>query len=455
MHGLVDGLIEGDRLSWAVVGGIWLAAAIAAFTLRARAATPTRALILAAIASALVVVAAPLASALSLPHLRWANADEPTLVATTGETWRKLRGPAALVLVGGAPEIAIPTVDAQERWILYGLLGKKPIEGLEPAPPAPPEPGAARLCRNEGEGCRAWPATWPDPTKAPALAELEWQREPGGAALAFSALAYDQDTQLFLHSAGKKGQGALEIIGRLSNDPARDSASALFVVRAVANGHLRAVRILAAPAPAAEADAPAANKAAPAGPPGYAFHLQRAEASLLLAPAIHRYLVLPILLLAALMLPFALLAFALAPKRFAAALSKQGAVRRELPRPMLLLPAGDSKSATRPATVADDVDLGDALLPANTVIALADGGRTTAPVASRAWLELPEDAAVQADSEPGPRKIGRLIPADPRLFVAAARSWVAPRIASTATLALGLAAALPAALALASLWSSR
>src|SRR6185295_6077026 len=159
-----------------------------------------------ALATATSLAGLPLASAIAVPRVRWASTEAPELVATAGDGWRRLRGPAVLV---AGPDLAVPSVDAEGRWVLVGLLSGKPVPGLPAAEPAPMKPGAAPLCLPSGESCRPWPVAWPDPARPPSLGELGWARagsaEPapgeGGRRVlqAFhvaDALAYDVESGL-------------------------------------------------------------------------------------------------------------------------------------------------------------------------------------------------------------------------------------------------------------------
>ena len=122
-----------------------------------------RATLIAATATSLVGLS--LASAVAVPRLRWRNIDNPTLLGGGADTWRRLRSPSA-ALPGGVPDVAVPTIDAEEKWVLYGLLSGQPIEGVGPAPAVPLEPGSVRILSNRPRGmsplarklARTWPA---------------------------------------------------------------------------------------------------------------------------------------------------------------------------------------------------------------------------------------------------------------------------------------------------------
>ena len=314
---LIHGLIQGDRGTWAALGVLWALTALMVLLhrpggwqkapgSRAHRAGPAFTWALLAMTTATSLAGLPLAAALAVPRLRWKLADAGDLVAASGDTWRRLRGPA-VAIAGAAPDLAIPTVDAADQWVLVELLSGKGIAGLPPAEAAPAAPGAARLCRADGShGCRAWPVAWPDPTRSPLQSELTWARAvPGGPE---QALAYDVETGLYLvrveppsgHDARQTGEGPyLEIVGRLGADPPREGASVLFVVRRIAGGRLRAARVAATPGDATR--------------PGHAFHLQRADVSLGAGPRAFAYVARPLLALTSFALPLGILVHLLAP----------------------------------------------------------------------------------------------------------------------------------------------
>lgn len=319
---LIDGLIQGDRLAWAAIGMLWLLTALVVLLHRpglggARQAAWTW--LLFAVATGTSLAGLPLSAALAVPRLRWTAVDAPDLVATGGDTWRRLRGPAVLV---AGPDIAVPTLDAADHWVLFGLLSGKPIQGLPAAEAAPMIPGAPRLCRTEGEACRPWPVAWPDPARPIALAELVWShagQEAGlgnGARVADrsgaatvpverveGALAYDMETGLYLRRVEPapgtaSGTPQLELVGRITADPRGEAPSVLFVVSKVEAGRLKAMRIAAVPE---------------TGKPGPLFRLQRAEVSLTGGPRVLGWVVRPLLALTSFSLPLGVLAFLLAP----------------------------------------------------------------------------------------------------------------------------------------------
>ncbi len=302
---LIDGLIQGDRLAWAVIGVVWALTAVVVLLHRpgpggARGSGWTWLLLAAATGTSLVGL--PLSAAISVPRVRWATVDAPDLVAASGESWRRLRGPAVLV---SGPDIAVPTVDATDHWVLFGLLSGKAVPGLPAAEPAPMPPGAARLCLPAGEACRPWPVAWPDPARPVALGELTWSRGEGdGASVRVAgALAYDVETGLYLrHVDPAPGTAAdapqLELVGRVAGDAPRESESVLFVVREVKGTRLKAVRVVATPAHDGG---------------GHAFHLQRAEVSLAAGPRVFAWGVRPLLALISLALPLGVMALLLAP----------------------------------------------------------------------------------------------------------------------------------------------
>lgn len=312
---LIHGLIQGDRGTWAALGVLWALTALLVLLhrpggwqktpgSRAERAGPAFTWALLAMTTATSLAGLPLAAALAVPRVRWRIADAGDLLVASGETWRRLRGPVAAI-GGTAPDLAIPTVDAADQWVLVELLSGKPAPGLPPAETAPAAPGTTRLCRADGShGCRAWPVAWPDPARTPPQSELTWAR-----GVPEQALAYDVETGLYLvrvdpppppgHEAAAGEAPRLEIVGRLGTDPPREGSSVLFVVRRIAGGRLRAARVVATPAEA--------------GRPGHAFHLQRADVSLIAGPRAFALVARPILAVTSFALPLGILVHVLAP----------------------------------------------------------------------------------------------------------------------------------------------
>jgi hypothetical protein len=314
---LIHGLIQGDRGTWAALGVLWALTALLVLLhrpggwqqapgSRAGRAGPAFTWALLSMTTATSLAGLPLASALAVPRLRWRLADAAELVNPSGETWRRLRGPWVAV-PGAEPDLAIPTIDAADKWVLVELLSGKPVPGLPPAEAAPAAPGATRLCPADGApGCRAWPVAWPDPARSHAQSELTWARSvPGGPE---TALAYDVETGLYLvHVEPPAGRDAapageathLEVVGRLGADPAREGTSVLFVARRIAGGRLRAARVAATMGDGTK--------------PGHAFHLQRADVSLRAGPRVFAWVARPVLAVTSFALPLGILVHLLAP----------------------------------------------------------------------------------------------------------------------------------------------
>jgi hypothetical protein len=253
-EGLLGALIQGDKMIWAVMAVLWLCTA------------------------ALVVF------------------RRSSFGPGAPATWLQ-------VMDHGAPDVAIPTLDAEDRWVLSGLLSGRPLEGVTPAPAAPLETGVPRICRADGESCRPWPTRWPDPSRPVGIGELIWSKTPS-----VTALAYDSETGHYLRDVvgmsdaenpgadGSRGAllaNALELAGRIANDPPREGTSVLFILRGVAHDRLRAVRVVSV---------------ATAGG-GHSFHLQRADVSLTAGPRMARWFALPALLITSLALPVGLLVY--------------------------------------------------------------------------------------------------------------------------------------------------
>jgi hypothetical protein len=315
---LIDGLLQGDRATWAALGVLWLLTTVLVLLHQLpapgepgvhRRAGAAFAWALLTVTTATSLAGLPLSAALAIPRVRWKPAEAPDLLASSAGTWRKLRGPA-VVIPGPQPDLAVPTIDAADRWVLYGVLSGKPLPGLPAAEPAAAAPGAPRLCRTEGSECRAWPVAWPDPAKPTALGELVWTRSHAG--LPLHALAYDVETGLYLTriepapgvAPGLAGPH-LELVGRPGGEPKLEGPSVVFVVRSVAGGWLRAARIAALP------DA--------SRPGGYVFQMHRADASLTAAPRAFAWVARPLLGLTSFALPLGITVYLFARRRQAGA----------------------------------------------------------------------------------------------------------------------------------------
>lgn len=450
-------LIRGERFAWALVAAFWLATAVTVFAHRGDVHPSLRrvmGLLFAALATS--VAGLVVASAVAVPRLRWRSDEGADLVMPEGETWRRLRGPSVQVETPEGPDIAVPTIDAEERWVLYGLLSSQRIEGLSEAPDVAPKAGAPRICHTATEMCRAWPPGWPDPAQAGSFSELVWEKTG-----ALDAAAYDVETKVFLTGGTfaahgpklgpeelVKGSG-MELIGRISNDPAREHVSSLFIVRRIAGGRLRAARVVSRPS---------------IGKP-FVFVLQRAEVDLVAGPLVHRMAARPVLWASALALPFALIAYVFAPAWLAVILRRRAAVKRELSAPLVLAPLAQSSAPSGPmalAAVTEDADLGDAMLTRGEVVAIGFDVHRGEPVVSRAWFELPgatpgDEGEAPGNPSPasyepvGRRKVGVLIPADREPFRRAAEAWLSRALNEVAAFVVGLAALAPGVVALTSL----
>lgn len=471
LSAVVDMLVRGSYVAWAVVGGLWLVASIVVLAHR-RGARPSslRVLSLLGLTSATAALGLAVATAVSVPRIRWSTEPDATLVLAKGETWRRLRGPAVPVKVAGDPDLAIPTVDAEGLWVLVGLLSGRPVPGLPPAPNTPPVAGSARLCATDAEVCRAWPAAWPDPAQAPRSADLTWSKDGP-----LSALAFDVESGLYLQSAGALAgeDRTIELVGRLSNDPPRETMSSLFVMRRIAGGAGPDVSAPGGPSLLASGRLQALRVVSHPAEGSHVFRLQRASVSLAAGPLTLRVVARPLLGAAAMGLPLAVLAYLLSPAWLANSLRRRGAVKRALERPLTLAPVPSDSlamSATSLFTVTEDADLGDALLTRGTVVAVALAGSGGGPLSARAWFEipgmpvldvesrsaLPETGSAVPHSERGARrKVGVLVPAEGFLYLGAAATWLSHRVRPLAILAAGAALAAPGVVAVASLLGAR
>src|SRR5262245_2619549 len=106
--GLLEAMIRGDRTSWAIVAALWLVPAgiVVAQLAGTGRLGYLRILALLTLASATSMVGLTLATALSMPRIVWKTVDGGDLLEKGGETWRRLRGPAVQILVGGVPDVA-------------------------------------------------------------------------------------------------------------------------------------------------------------------------------------------------------------------------------------------------------------------------------------------------------------------------------------------------------------
>jgi hypothetical protein len=362
---LIDSLIQGNHGAWAAIGVLWLTTTLLVLLRRGSAAPSLLRLAPLLLATTTTSLAGlSLASALAVPRLRWKSVDGADLLGTRADTWRRLRGPVVPIgtlevpdgkqaaatpsgpgkptfggphpnpspgrgsdrsrngtfapaapvddtrasLRADAPDVAVPTIDARERWVLFGLLSGRPVEGLPEAVPGPIDPSANRICPTEADGCRPWPAAWPDAARPPAQSDLHWARASALGGPVEDALAYDVETGLYLRPitmggaagarAGAGHENRLELIGRLTADPPREGTSVLFVLRSLADGRLRGARVVATPAPSGG---------------GHVFHLQRADVSLIAAPRVLRWFARPALSITSFALPMGLLVALLAP----------------------------------------------------------------------------------------------------------------------------------------------
>lgn len=429
---LVDSIVVGEPTSWVLLGLLWLLTAVAA-TLQRRPRGPgahARVVSLLALAAASAAVGLAAASALAIPRLVWRPAEEPALVRPVGMSWRVLRGPPVPVMVAGAPDIAIPAIAADGRWLLHGLLSGSPVEELGAAEAAPLDGGALRICDDQ-DVCRPWPARWPAPGAVAATTELRF-----AAGVPLSALAYDTEYRRYLVGDGPE-QTTLELEGRFTNGPSKNGPRALFVLRRVANDRFDGLRIVAT-ANAEEAT----------------FRLERARANLSAPQRVLRWLAEPALLLSLLLLPLTLASYLLAPRWLRLWLAREKATLRDLELPVMVVPEPRDRSGEGLAVLATDANLGDALLPVGTVVRIGFAAEGDRSVVSQRWYELPPRAG-DAPLAPDTRPVGVLLPADPQAFARAARLWLLPATHTAAVVACGLSIAAPALVALTSLFGTR
>lgn len=449
---IAQSLVLGDPVAWAIVLAIWSFALVFIWLCRKDGSSKPRLLFALLFASALTSIAgAFIATAVSIPHLRWSRRPAKDLVVPTGETWRKLRGPWTIVDGAGGPDIAIPTIDSQDRWILYGLFSEGALAGFEEAGEGAPGPGQVRMCEAEGQMCRAWPASWPAPVQS--QGSLEFVLSPNGV---LYAAAFERESKKFLigavsntvetetpniKSAEDLAQiSALELLGRIGTPPPKQALTSLFIARRVLNGHFEQVRVVAA----GKAD----NT--------FVFSLERARANLWIGLQFMRYAGRPGMLLCSLILPIMLLILLFCPALLMRHLGKKGAVKHELPSALIveLLPRSpESAGALTPARICETVKLGEKTLKAGDIVAvLMDAERERERIASLCWYEIPgmlsvhyttgdivqRSAGVGAKGEPGV-----LVAADRGLLRRAAFAWVRRPVYVAALLSLGISALVP------------
>ncbi len=444
-----------------MMGALWLLTAGLVLALRSRGrgwllslgrgswtvlVMPVGTLALLAMTTVVSIAALPLSMAVAVPRIRWKTVEGGELLASSGDSWRKLRGPAVPVVVGGIADVGVPTIDKEGKWVLFGILSGRAIEGLPPAEEGKIAADATRICEADGGRCRGWPASWPRPKPIPASQELTWSGR-----FRPDALAHEVESGLFLlpeEEASSEGGWDLEVLGHVDGDSPREPLSVVLTVRRVSGERLSGARIVAV-----------VNGAQ------YAFHLQRVDVSLSRGPLALRYVARPVILLTSLALPVGLLLHLLAPVWFLRRLKRQGARRRELGAVLDLVPIEEvGASGMVLCRASNDADLGDALLMHGTVVSIASPGRGKEPIVSQTWFELPttslEDvletaSAVRHDERGSSRKVGALVPGDPENFRRAAAIWMGPWVSAMGMLAVGIAAVAPAVVALVTLWSSR
>jgi hypothetical protein len=348
---LVEGLLRGSLRSWAIVAALWLlTTALVVFrraASRPRASAPPDSLssppplgphplwllALLGATTATSIAGLPLASAIAIPRVRFRTVASPEFVVPSGETWRRLRGPAVQVQGSeGLPDIAVPIIDSADRWVLFGLLSGAPIQGFAPAPPAPLGAGVPRICENDADACRPWPAGWPDPSRPLLLGESTWSPDSAAGALAYDVEAGTYLRQVLSPSEGAPAKAAnidprpmspatapplppamIEVVGRFTTNPPREGTTALFIVRSFAGGRFRAMRVVSGPFNVGRG-------AASAGPSDvtHSFYVQRAAADLATGRRVLQYFARPTLGITSFALPAGLLAYVLAPLWIAA-----------------------------------------------------------------------------------------------------------------------------------------
>lgn len=312
---LVDWILRGRVWAWIPALAVVVVAAIAVWSPHQRPPGIVRVLLLSALVSVLAAGGFLVATALAVPKLVWKPVEASAWAAPEGETWRVLRGPIGRVAVEGRPEVAVPAVDNEGRWRLFGFFSGLPLD-FAPAPPEAPGSGGTRLCSADGRDCRAWPKTWPDPVSSARSADFIWIKtfEPG-------VLAFDASTGLYLQrieltsaaatagrdpeimgnpqvetAPGPAPKVAVDQAGRLTGEPARGGEGPVVTVRRISDGRLDAVRVVSKPSGETTM-----------------FQVERASVSLTTGPTLFRWILRWILFGALVFFPFVTVCFQVAP----------------------------------------------------------------------------------------------------------------------------------------------
>lgn len=333
---VVDAILRGHRGAWIGLFSVVIVTVAVVLALRESRTSPAKVLLLSALVSVLSAGGILVAMGLAMPRIVWRKAGTPPFAARSGEVWRALRAPSAVLVAGERPEIGLAGASPDGRIQLYGLFSGAPIEGLPDAPNVPPSPGQPRICRLDQGVCVAWPSAWPEPGAAPSGSGFVWTRSFNAAALAF-----DVESGLFLdHVEGMRAAGgpvamagasgpeggsaapsaapwALDQVGKLTNEPSHEGPTALFVVRRISGGRLDAVRVVAVP-----------------DGESFLYSVERATVSLGAAPAAFRWFARPALLVLVLWFPLATILLQAAPAWWASRRRKllaQGGPVSEMP----------------------------------------------------------------------------------------------------------------------------
>lgn len=461
---IAQSLVVGDPRAWSVIASLWLFSLVAVW-LNRRDAQPSQRLVFSLLfASSLTSITGALVStAVCIPHLRWTQRPAGELLAAEGESWRKLRGPWAIVNTRAGPDVAIPTMDAQGQWALFGLFSESALPDFEPAADTAPTAGQPRLCPPGSGPCRAWPAAWPEPLQAQGT--LEFVFSANGA---LYAAAYDRETQKYLIGAVRglsdgdrpeilsadelANTNALELIGRIGTPPPRGALTSLFVARRMMNGHFEQARIVAA----GKAD------------DTFTFSLERAQANIQIGNQFMRFVARPAMLLCSITLPLMLLTLLICTSILSIYLKKRLLLTPHVQTKALkleLLPKSPgSKGPLTPARVLETAILGEKTLNAGDVVALLiEAERDNERIASNYWYELPGVPTVASNTgeiivhpadEARNDRPGVLVAAQGHLFRRAALSWIRRPVYLIALISLGCSAFIPGFSALVGLWAS-
>src|SRR5262249_26168321 len=108
----VDAFVRGQRGAWIGLFAVVLIISALALAQRGQRSSPRRVLLLSGLVSALAASGTLVTMALAIPRILWRPIAPPPYAVASGEVWRALRAPAAMLFVNGKPDIGLAGVDA-------------------------------------------------------------------------------------------------------------------------------------------------------------------------------------------------------------------------------------------------------------------------------------------------------------------------------------------------------